>query len=92
MPIQLHPVRKIALVLISKLDKELNSMFAGGIIVPVEEPTDWVNSLVVREKTNGSMRVFLDPRDLNKAIRREHYTVPTVKSVTTKLNGSTLFF
>ena len=44
-----HPVRKIALALIPKPDKELDSMLADGIIVPVEEPTDWVNSLVVRE-------------------------------------------
>ena len=45
-----HPVRKIALALIPKLDKELDSMLADRIIVPVEESTDWVNSLVVREK------------------------------------------
>ena len=69
-----HPVRKIALALIPKLDKELDSMLADGITVPVEEPADWVNSLVVREKLNGS---------LNKAIKREHYPVPTVDSVTT---------
>ena len=68
-----HSVRKIALALIPKLDKELDSMLADGIIVPVEEPTDWANSLVVREKPNGSLRVSLDLRDLNKAIRREHY-------------------
>ena len=66
-------------------------MLAGGIIVPVEEPTDWVKSLVVREKPNGSLRVCLDPSDLNKAIRREHYPVPTGSSVTTKLYGSTIF-
>ena len=42
------PVRKIALALIPKLDKVLNSMLADRIIMPVDEPTDWVNSLVVR--------------------------------------------
>ena len=86
-----HPERKIALALILKLDKELDSILADGIIVPVEKPTDWVNSLVVREKPNDRMRVCLDPRDLNKAIRREHHPVPTVDSVTTKPHGSNLF-
>ena len=86
-----HPVRKIALALIPKLDKELDSMLAGGIIMPVDEPTNWVDSPVVREKLNGSLRVSLDPRDLNKAIKREHYPVTTVESVTTKLHSSTLF-
>ena len=87
-----HPVQKIVLALIPKLDKELDSMLAGGIVVPVDEPTDWVNSLVVRKKQNGSLRVCLDLRDLNKAIKKEHYPVPTVESVTTRLHGSTLFF
>ena len=76
-----HPVRRIELALIPKLDKQLNSMPADGIIVPVEESIDWVNSLVLREKPNGSLRVSLDPRDLNMAIRREHYPVPRVVSV-----------
>ena len=86
-----HPVRKIALALIPKLDKELDSMLADGIILQVDEPTDGVNSLVVRERPNVSLRVCLDSRDLNKAIRGEHYPVPTVESVATKLHGSTLF-
>ena len=84
-------MRKLALALIPKLDKELDNMLADGIIVPVEDPKDWVDSLVVREKPNGNLRVCLDPRDLNKAIWREHYPVPTVESVTAKLHGSTLF-
>ena len=62
-----------------------------GIIVPVVEPIDWVNSLVVREKPNGSLRICLDPKDLNKAIKREHYPVPAVDMVTNRLQGATIF-
>ena len=83
-----HPVRKIALALIPKQDKDFNGMVADGIIVPVEEPTDWANSLVLREKPNGSLRVCLDPRYLNKAIKREHYPVATVDTT----NCMVLFF
>ena len=54
-----HLVRKIALALVPKLDKGLDSMLADGIIVPVDEPADWVNSLLVREKPSGSLRVCL---------------------------------
>ena len=71
-----HQVWKTELALIPKLDKGLDSMHSEGITVPVEEPTDWVNSLVVIEQPNGSLRVCLDPRDLNKAIKNEHYPVP----------------
>ena len=38
-----HPVMRIALI--PKLDKELDSMLADGIIVPVEEPTHWETHL-----------------------------------------------
>ena len=54
--------KKIALSLQPKLEKELDYMVKQGTIVPVDELTDWVNSLVVREMT----------KDLNKAIKREH--------------------
>ena len=60
-------------------------MVKQGIIVPVDEPTDWVNSVVVRGKPNDSLRICLDPKDLNKAIKREHYPVPTVDMVTNRL-------
>ena len=62
----IHPPKKIALSLQPKLEKELDEMVKQGIIVPVDEPTDWVNSLVVREKPNGSLRICLDPKDLNE--------------------------
>ena len=39
-------------------------------IVSVIEPTDWVSFLVVIEKPNGNLQVCLDPRNLNKAIKR----------------------
>ena len=87
-----YPPRKIALSLQPKCEKELDEMVKQGIIVPVDEPTDWMNFLVVRVKPNGSLRIFLDPKDLNKAIKREHYPVQTVDMVTNRLQGATLFF
>ena len=86
-----HPPRRIALSLQPKLETELDEIVKQGIIVPVDEPADWVNSLVVREKPNGSLRICLDPKDLNKAIKREHYPVPTVDMVTNRLQGETFF-
>ena len=87
----IHAPRKYALSLIPKIEKELDNMLENGILDWVNEPTDWVNSMVVREKPDGSLRICLDPKDLNKAIRREHYPVPTVDMVTHRLNGATLF-
>ena len=54
-----------------KVDIELDKMLKLGIIVPVNEPTEWVNQLVVAEKPNGKLRICLDSHDLNEAILRE---------------------
>ena len=86
-----HAPRRIALSLQGKLEKELEEMVRQGIIAPVEGHSDWVNSLVIREKPNGSLRICLDPKDLNKAIKREHHPIPTLDDITPRLHGSTLF-
>lgn len=39
----------------------------------------------------NKLRICLDPRDLNKAIRREHYQMPTVEEATTRLSQAKKF-
>lgn len=76
----------------NRLKEELDSMEKAGIIVKVTEPTDWVNALVVVEKPRtGKLRVCLDPRDLNKVIKRPHYPLPTLEDITPKLAGAQFF-
>ena len=86
-----HAPQRIALSLQGKLEKELEEMVRQGIVAPVEGHSDWVNSLVIREKPNGSLRICLDPKDLNKAIKQEHHPIPTLDDITPRLHGSTLF-
>ena len=78
-----HAPCKITLSLQSKLEKELEEMVRQGIIAPVQGHSDWVDSLVIREKPNRSLRICLDPKDLNKAIKIEHHLVPTLDDITT---------
>ena len=47
--------------------------------------------MVIVEKDNGQLRICLDPRDLNRAIKRHHYPMPTVDEVLSKLGGATVF-
>ena len=75
----------------SKLKTTLETLKQRGIIADVEGPTDWVHNLVVTEKKNGNMRICLDPRPLNKAIKRELYRIPTLADVQARLAGKTLF-
>ncbi len=39
----------------------------------------------------NKLRICIDPRDLNRAICREHYQLPTVEEVTTRLAGAKKF-
>lgn len=61
------------------------------IIAPVTAPTPWVSSMVVVPKPNGKLRICLDPKELNKAIQREHYPLPTIEDVATRLHGAKIF-
>ena len=55
-----------------------------------EEPTDWVNSMVIVE-TPKKMRICIDPGDLNKAIKREHFPMKTIEEVIQNMPGAKVF-
>ena len=61
------------------------------MIVKVNEPTDWVNSLVTVKKPDGNIGVCLDPRDLNRAIKRQHFKIPTREEIMSKFADSNFF-
>ena len=51
--------------------KELSgSKFTMWCTKKVDQPTNWVHNLVIVEEKNGLLRLYLDPRDLNKAVKR----------------------
>jgi len=89
-PPVVHSPRRIPLSLEERLKKTLCELESLGIIKKQDQPTEWVNSLLV-EKKDGSLRLCLDPRDLNKAIKREHYRIPTCEDVIAKLSGKSVF-
>ena len=63
-----------------------------AVIAKVTEPTDWVNSIAAPEKQRiGALRVCLNPRDLNQAVKREHYPLPTLKEPTLMLSDAKYF-
>jgi hypothetical protein len=72
-----HACRKVPFALRKKLKEELGRMEKMDVITKMDEPTEWVSSLVIVVKRNGDLRICLDPRDLNKAIKREHFKLPT---------------
>ncbi|XP_052123546.1 uncharacterized protein K02A2.6-like [Frankliniella occidentalis] len=71
-----------------KLKPALDKMEAGGVIAKVEHLTEdsWVSNIVIVNKPNGSIRICLDPVDLNNAIIREPHLIPTVSEISERLS------
>ena len=66
-------------------------MVRDDIIEAVEKPTEWISSMVVITKKDSKLRICLDPKDLNRAIRRENYQLPTIEDIATRLHGAKVF-
>jgi hypothetical protein len=83
--------RNIPFKMEEPLKEELKRMQDAGIIEPINEPTEWVHAMHAVYKPNGQLRVCLDPRYLNGAIRREHFKMPTREQITAKFAGCKFF-
>ena len=62
------PPHRVLVALKGKFKEELDRLIDVGVLTKVEEPTKWVSSAVVTAKSNGKVRVCIDPRPLNKAL------------------------
>ncbi|KAI4884219.1 hypothetical protein NFI96_005617 [Prochilodus magdalenae] len=89
-PPVIHPPRKVPVALKNRVKEELNRMEDIGVIAKQTEPTDWVNSMVTVDKLN-KLRICIDPQDLNKAIRREHYPLRTVEEIVAEMPNAKVF-
>ena len=83
--------RRIPNALRKKVNNELQRMLKINIIAPIEAPRDWINSMVVVEKPNGNLWICIDPRNLNQAIKRPHYAIPTTGEILSKMKGAKRF-
>ena len=86
-----HPSRKIPETIRLKLKDELDRMERDDVISKVHELTEWVSSLVVVEKPDGSLRICMDPKHLNKNLKREHYQLPTFEEISMRLSNAKVF-
>ena len=84
----IHPPRRIPAALSDRVKATLDEMEKMEVIRKDDEPTEWVSSMVTVEKPNSNKRrICLDPKDLNVAIQREHFKLPTVEEITARLAG-----
>ena len=89
-PVQ-HARCKVPIHYREQIEKTLKESEQLQIITPVTRPTEWVSSITYPTKPDDSLRICLDPQNLNKAIKREHYKAPTLEEISHQLSDTTIF-
>jgi hypothetical protein len=90
-----HPVivpsRRIPTALKEPFKNELDKLVKDKIIAPVEQPTPWMIRVVVTVKKSGAFQICIDPRPLNKALKRETYQMPVLDELLPELAQAKVF-
>ena len=73
-----QPHRRVPFHVRKQLEEQLRRNEELGVIERIEGPTPWVSPIVVAPKPNspGKVRVCVDMRQANKAVKREHIAIP----------------
>ena len=86
-----QPHRRIPFHVRQDVEKELERLESLDIIEKVTGPTPWVSPIVVVPKSSGEVRLCVDMREANKAVKREKHLMPTIDDLVADLNGATVF-
>ena len=80
-PYNIVTPRRIPFPLVVALKEKLGRMEENGIIQKTTEPTDWCTLMVFARKKNGSVRTYVDFKQLNAAVKRPHCMLPNLKDI-----------
>ena len=85
-----EPNRHVPHAMQEPLKKELDKLVNEKILykVDISEPIEWLNSFVSVKKSNGKIRLCLDPTHLNRWIIRPRHSSKLVDDVLHNLNGA----
>ncbi|XP_060604313.1 uncharacterized protein K02A2.6-like [Ruditapes philippinarum] len=89
-----QPPRRVPFHVRAQVEQELKSLEEMDVIEKVIGlPTPWVSNLVAAPKPNAphEVRVCVDMRKANTAIKTEKNVCPTVDDIILTLNGATVF-
>ncbi|CAB4022057.1 Hypothetical predicted protein, partial [Paramuricea clavata] len=88
-----QPQRRIPYHIRNKVKDAIITLEKDDIIerVPEDEPTPWVSPIVAVSKKDGGVRICVDMRQANEAIKRVRHPIPTVDDVRFELNGAKYF-
>lgn len=87
----MHPVQQEPLALRRPLRQELDGMESTSVIKKVDEPLGWVDPFVIACKKDEAFWAYMDPREINKNLKHEHYPMPTREEIEAELSGAKFF-
>ena len=86
-----HPPRLVPVKLKPAYKEELWQLCCKSIITPVWEHTEWTNPIGSVRKANDILRLWLDPKDLNKNTESNQYCTRTIDNLSAELLASRCF-
>ena len=86
-----HAPRRIPVSIKTRVKEELDRLANLQAITTVKEPTEWISSMICIKKPN-KLRICLDPKYLNKPIKRPNYPIPNIDDVLVKLYKAKFFW
>ena len=72
-------LRRVPVALIEILKNEIDCLTQRKVISPIQEPTDWISSMIAAKKPDGNIRLCIDPHYLNLASNGSHYPLPVIE-------------
>ena len=88
-PVAQH-LRRVPFHVRKKVEMKIKQMIEMDVIEPVTESSNWVSPIVAVPKGND-IRLVIDMRKPNEAIRRKYYPVPTLEELLNQFNNCVLF-
>ena len=72
--------RRVQISLQDKVDKEIHRLMNEGHIVKLQECSDkyFVSPIVITVKKDGSIKISLESRELNKQVHKNKYQMPNI--------------
>ena len=90
-PYAVNVARRIPFPIMEKVKAELQRLERHNVIRPVNEPSEWCAPIVPVVKKNGSIRITVDYKQLNKSVKRQQYMLPNLEDIAPKLAGAKVF-
>ena len=87
------PQRTVPYHLQERVDQAINEMIKNDVIEehPSHEPAPWISNTVVTPNSDGTLRITLDARNINRSIQSTNLPIPRQEDIKAKLNGNKIF-